>query len=185
MKEVTITDGLLKLNLIECSDEDLHTLRKCIHQFAQVITILFVVDLTSFQQGLSGESFHHSMVENLRLFDFLSNNFYFRETTIILLFSKIDAFLPKFISRPPQHPLYDSAGEDNIGQAIECLKAQFAQRGRPPYLLRSHVIGGSSGSNISGTFRFITSTVGDILIKRNLSEITIVERMLTNDWMMT
>lgn len=169
----------MKLNLIESSSECLHSVRKCLHQFAQVITILFVVDLTSFQQwGHLEDSFRNSILENFRFFDFVSNDPYFRKTTMILLFSKIDAFQPTFISRPPQQPFNHPAGGDDVDQAIEYLKAQFAQRGRSPNLLRSHVIGGSSGSDISETYRYITDTVSDILLKRNLSEITIVERFI-------
>lgn len=49
MKEVTIAHESMELNLIECSYERLHALRKFMHQFANVIIILFVVDLTSFE----------------------------------------------------------------------------------------------------------------------------------------
>lgn len=83
MKEVTIAHEHMELNLIECNYERLHTLRKCLHHFAHVITILFVVDLTSFQQGISDESFQNSMLENLSSFKFISNKSYFQETTII------------------------------------------------------------------------------------------------------
>ena len=161
----------MELNLIECSYECLHTLKKCIHQFARVITILFVVDLTSYNQGLSEESSHNSMIESLGLFDFVSNISSFRETTIILLFSKVDAFLPKFISSPLQHPFYDHAGGEDLDQAIDCLRAQFAQRGRSPDFLRSHIIGGRDGSDILGTYRFITDSVRDITIERQATRL--------------
>lgn len=160
----------MELNLIECSYECLRTMRKCIHQFARVITILFVVDLTSCSQGLSEESSYNSMIESLDFFDFVSNISYFRETTIILLFSKVDTFLPKLISRPFQHPFYDPAGGDDLDQAIDYLRAQFAQRGRSPDLLRSHVIGGRRGSNILGTYRFIADNVRDIMIEGQVTE---------------
>ena len=89
MKEVTITWDYIKLNLLDC----IHTLRKCLHQFAHVIMILFVVDLTSFEQGSLDDSLHNIVVENS------SPTTPTREITIILLFSKIDAFLPRLFSR--------------------------------------------------------------------------------------
>lgn len=166
----------MHMNLIECSYRGLHTIRKCLHQFAHIITVLFVVDLTSFQPGNSEESFQNSMVQNLNLFDFVSNNSYFQKTTTILLFSKIDTFLPTLISRPPQQPSNRPAGRADVDQTIEFLTARFAQRGRSPNPLRSHIIGGSSGANISETYQFITKTVSDVLQKKNISEIAIVER---------
>ena len=177
MNEVTITFGLMKLHVTECSYERLHKARKCMHQFAPVNPILLIVDLTSFQrQGLFlQESLHNtnSLDENLSWFDYVSNNAYFRKITIVLLFSKIDAFLPKFISPQPQQHRFDhpaAGGDDVVDPAIEYLKAQFVQRGqgngRSPSLLRSHVIGGSNGSDYSETYRFIRNTVWDILLDR-------------------
>ena len=111
------------------------------------------------------------MLENLSLFNSVSNNSYFQETTIILLFSKIDVFLPRLISRPLQKPFNPVENGADVDQNVEYLIAQFAQPGRSPDLLRSHVIGGTNGSNISETYQFITKNVSDILQQRNLSEL--------------
>jgi hypothetical protein len=151
-------------------------MKKCIHQFARVVTSLFVVDLTSYNEGLPEESSHNGVNESLGLFDFVSNISYFRETTIIILFSKVDAFLAKLNSRPLQHPSYDPADGDDLDQAIDHLRAQFAQRGRSSDLLRSHIIGGRSGSNILGTYRFIPDRVRDVVLER---QVTNVLRMAT------
>lgn len=159
------------MNLIECSYERRHALKKCIHQFERVITVLFVVDLASYNQGLLEESSHNSMIASLDLFQFVSNLSYFKETSIILLFSKVDAFRKKLVSHPLQHSFYNSTGGHDPDQAIDYLKTQFAQRGRPHDVLRSHIIGGTDGSDVLWTYRFITDAVRDIIIEKNVSRL--------------
>lgn len=164
----------MELNLIECSYECLRTMRKCMHQFARVIAILFIVDLTtSLNQGLSEELSQNSMIDDsIDLFDFVSNISYFAKTPILLLCSKVDAFLPTLISpSSPQRPFHNPAGGgDDFNQMIDYLSAQFAQRGRSPDLLRSHIIGGRAGSDILGTYRYITDSVRDIMIGEQVTD---------------
>lgn len=201
VREITITLNDIKWNLIECN---LHALKKCSHQFAHVSAILFVIDLTRFQQGRPQELVHDAMVENLGLFDFVFNNPYFKETSVLLLFNKADASSTRFISPSPQHPscnpangdgvdrilsydpasgsnvdpipVYDPTDRNGIDQVVIYFIDRFIQRLHSPSLLYSHIIGGNSDSNISETFRFIRSAVNDIIIQQSWSMITKKDR---------
>ncbi|KAJ3445597.1 guanine nucleotide-binding protein g(o) subunit alpha [Anaeramoeba flamelloides] len=69
--------------------------RKWIHQFEEVLLLIFIVAINEYNQRLFEDETVNRLQESLKLFTKMVNNEYFRHKNCILLFNKMDLFEEK------------------------------------------------------------------------------------------
>jgi len=70
--------------------------RKWIHCFEGVTAVIFVAAVSEYDQSLYEDEKENRLIESIRVFDNITNNRYFQNSTIILFMNKIDLFAEKF-----------------------------------------------------------------------------------------
>jgi guanine nucleotide-binding protein subunit alpha len=74
--------------------------KKWIHCFENITAIVFMVDISKYDQVLIEDESVNRMSEALSLFDSICNSRWFVKTSMILLFNKTDLFKDKLTKSP-------------------------------------------------------------------------------------
>jgi len=75
--------------------------RKWIHQFENVLVVLFVIALNHYDAVLFEDEKRNAMHESIQLFDEICNSKWFRNSEIILFLNKTDLFKEKLLQEVP------------------------------------------------------------------------------------
>ena len=90
--------------------------KKWVHAFTNTDVMLFAVDIGCYDQVLTEENDTNPMEESLLLFDSIVNSLWFRNTKIVLCFTKqaklavkldkspLETYYPDFVNFQPYHP---------------------------------------------------------------------------------
>lgn len=106
--------------------------RKWVHFFEGVTAVIFVTDLTGYDEVLFEDRTKNRMEESLELFEEMANNKFFTNTPFMLFLNKRDLFEEKFLVE--DHPLNisglfpDAPTEKNIDEAIKWVEDKFLER---------------------------------------------------------
>lgn len=109
------------INVIDVGPQN-HQGRKWIHHFSEVTAVLFVVDISCYDNWLSDKN---EMVERLVLFDSVINSKWFPDNTIVLFLSNISEFRRKLARSPLEDHFPDFHGGNGPDQAAEYLLDRF------------------------------------------------------------
>ncbi|KAH6952476.1 guanine nucleotide-binding protein subunit alpha [Ilyonectria sp. MPI-CAGE-AT-0026] len=99
--------------------------RKWIHCFDDVAAILFLVDLSDYDQPLPGDETVNRMQEAMTLFGSICNSRLFFKTPIILFLNKIDRFKEKLPDSPMKDCFPDYEGGDDCSAACRYIVKRF------------------------------------------------------------
>lgn len=155
--ETRFTMGRLNIHLFDVSE--LTTERKWIHCFENITSIIFVVDLASYDQVLLEESSQNRMMESLVYFDSVVNSNWFMRTSIILLLGNVGKFKRKLSMSPLANYYPDYNGGNDVNRAAKYIIWRFDQVNHAhldlyPYLIEFH-----DPSNMPLVFAAIKKTV--------------------------
>jgi guanine nucleotide-binding protein G(i) subunit alpha len=100
--------------------------KKFIHQFENVTSIVFSVDLSSYDQVLPGASNHQNLLmESFSIFRSMVNSRWFLRTSIILLLCNAELFRRKLGRTPMNKYFPDYGGGNDIVQASNYIIGRF------------------------------------------------------------
>ncbi|RDD46908.1 Guanine nucleotide-binding protein G(o) subunit alpha [Trichoplax sp. H2] len=139
--------------------------RKWIHVFDSVTAIIFCVSLSCYDMTVYEDGNTNSMHESLKLFDWIVNNEFFKETSIILFLNKKDLFEEKIksVSLTVCFPEYD--GTKSYEDTSLFIQKQFIDRKQSSQKeIYCHLTCATDTQNISVVFDAVT----DIVISNNL-----------------
>jgi GTPase SAR1 family protein len=101
--------------------------RKWIHCFDSVNAIIFCVALSEYDQVLREDDTQNRMKESLLLFQEIVNSHWFRNTTFIIFFNKMDLFKQKIKEKPLTDCFPNYTGGPDWELATQFIKARFLE----------------------------------------------------------
>jgi guanine nucleotide-binding protein G(i) subunit alpha len=152
--------------MIDCGG-NLSTGKKWVHQFEGVTSVLFVVDLSSYDQVLPGDSFKNRVVEALELFESVINCRWFLRSSIILLLNNFERFKQKLVTRPLRDYFCDYSGGNDINRTAKYILSRFNQVNRAHQNLFSHL---TEVTDMSYA-RFVLAAIKQTMLQQALSNI--------------
>lgn len=99
--------------------------KKWIHIFEDVAVIIFLVDVSDYDQTLLEDQSTSRMQESLTLFESIYNARWFVNTSIVLFFTKIDILKEKVATSPFNHYFPDFSGDPTN---LESVKSYIEMR---------------------------------------------------------
>jgi guanine nucleotide-binding protein G(i) subunit alpha len=138
--------------------------KKWIHQFENVTSIIWSVDLCGYDQVLLDESNTNQMMENLVLFDSVVNSRWFMRTSIILLFWNVGLFRAKLARSALSNSFPDYSGGNDFNRAAKYLLWRFNQVNRAHLNIYPHLTEESDTSNM----RFVSAAIKETILQNAL-----------------
>lgn len=102
--------------------------RKWIHCFENVTCIIFVAAISEFDQRLAEDESQNRLVEAIRIFEEIFNQFAFTDTGIILFLNKTDIFREKLQRVPLSDFWPDYHGDNSFDDAAKFLEQKFLEQ---------------------------------------------------------
>ena len=137
--------------------------RKWLHCFDDVKAVLFVASLNEYNMTLTEDGTTNRMEESLNLFQAISYNKFFENTSIILFLNKLDLFTEK-INNTTHHlrfffPHYTGPDHD-VSTALEFILDQFiSHNAQKDKFVYSHFTTATDTSNIKIIFRVVLEAI--------------------------
>lgn len=141
--------------------------KKWIHQFENVTSIIFSMDLSCYNQVLLEDSNQNKMMESLVLFDSVVNSRWFMRTSVILLLCNVALFRQKIARDPLENYFPDYIGGNDLNKAAKYLLWRFNQVNRAHLNLYPHLCEATDTSNI----RLVFSAIKESILQNALSKI--------------
>lgn len=128
--------------------------------FGDVISIVFVVNLTEYDQVLfEDEPSVTRMTESLSLFKSVVNSQWFGQTSIILFLNNVSHFKQKIVDSPLSDYFPDYFGGNDGNEAAKYILSRFNQINSKPLDLYSHFIDPGEANCVSFICRAMEDTV--------------------------
>ena len=166
--ETSFKNGNITYRLIDVGGQRSER-RKWLHCFDDVKAVLFVTSLNEYNMTLIEDGTTNRMEESLNLFQAISYNKFFDNSSIILFLNKVDLFTEK-INNTTYHlrlffPRYTGPDHD-VSAAQEFILEQFLMHNaRKDKLIYSHFTTATDTSNIKIVFKVILDTIVFELLK--------------------
>jgi guanine nucleotide-binding protein G(i) subunit alpha len=112
--------------------------KKFIHQFENITSIVFSVDLSGYDQVLPDGSNQNQIIESLQVFGSVVNSRWFLRTSVILLFCNAGRFKRKLARSPMSRQFPDYTGGNDFAQALKYIFWRFNQLNRMDLSLFPH-----------------------------------------------
>jgi guanine nucleotide-binding protein subunit alpha len=125
----TFTTNAINIQFLElggCS----YTPKKLIHLAEDITSILFVADLSSYDQPISEEPTTTRLMESLVLFDSIVNSRWFVRASVILFLNNVSRFKQKLDKSPMQSYFPDYHGGNDVTRAAKYILCRFNQVNR-------------------------------------------------------
>jgi len=135
------------------------------HQFDNVTSIMFVVDLACYDQVLPEESNKNAMMEQLVIFDGVVNSRLCVNTSIILLLANVSIFKQKMERTPLQNYFPYYSGGNNFNRAAKYLLWHFNQVNRAKLNLYPHIVDPCGGPS---TTQAVFSAIRETMLQKEL-----------------
>ncbi|KAH8655289.1 G-protein alpha subunit-domain-containing protein [Xylariales sp. PMI_506] len=133
--------------------------KKWIHCFENITSIIYVVDLDTYDQSPFEEPSQTSLMESLLLFDSMVNSRWFCYTSIILLFNNIVRFKEKLPTSPLHSFFPDYEGGNDESKAVKYILWRFSQTNRAHLNLYPHILDSNDAANCRLIFAAIKETI--------------------------
>ena len=114
-------------------------MKKFIHQFENVTSIVYSVDLGGYDQVLPTGSNQNLLVQSLQTFNSLINSRWFLRTSIILLLCNVELFSRKLCRSPMSKHFPDYSGGQDFAQAWKYIVWRFNQLNKNNLSLFPHL----------------------------------------------
>ena len=102
--------------------------KKWMHCFSDVSAILFIVNLAGYNAVLFEDSNKNRLLEELELFEQITNNPLFKDTPIFLFLNKKDLFESSIADYPMSTNFPDYLGGSSLSAALDYIEGQFKKR---------------------------------------------------------
>lgn len=161
--ETRFTMGQLKIDLFDIGGMRSER-KKWFHNFENVTSIIFVVNLANYDQLLLEDSSQTKMMESLVLFDSLVNSRWFRRTSVILMLSNVSSFMEKLARSPLSNYFPEYSGGNNVNRAAKYVLWRFNQVNRAHLKIYPHLVNPTDPSNIRVVFAAVSDTIRNNLL---------------------
>ena len=131
-------------------------MKKWIHRFENVTSIIFVVNLACYDEVFFEEN---RIMESLMLFDSVVNSRWFMRTSIVLLFTNVFLFKQKLSWSPLENYFPDYSGGNDVNRATKYILGRFNQVNRAHLDLYPHFIEVTDKVEIQLLFAAIDETL--------------------------
>ena len=131
--------------------------KKYMHQFEDVISIIYVVNLAEYDQGEPEESSQNRMMESL--VDSVVNSRWFMRASVILFLDNISVFREKLDRSPLSHYFPDYGGGADVSRAAKYILWRFIQVNRSHLKLYPHLTTPTDTSNVRLMFAAVKETI--------------------------
>eukprot|EP01103_Thecamoeba_quadrilineata_P017736 TRINITY_DN6431_c0_g1_i1.p1 TRINITY_DN6431_c0_g1~~TRINITY_DN6431_c0_g1_i1.p1 ORF type:complete len:341 (+),score=51.81 TRINITY_DN6431_c0_g1_i1:122-1144(+) len=130
--------------------------KKWIHQFQDVVVVIFCVALSEYDQVLDEDRLKNRMHEAASLFEDICNSRWFVETKIILFFTKEDLFREKIMRVDLKCCFPTYVGGLDYDRALSFIKDHFNQLNRNPGKpLEMHTVVATDTDSVRGLLQSI------------------------------
>ncbi|CAO3613832.1 unnamed protein product [Cunninghamella echinulata] len=140
--------------------------KKWIHCFESVMSIIFCVALSEYDQVLLEDNKENRMVESIRLFESIVNSRWFLQTSIMLFLNKVDLFKIKIDHVPLSSYFPDYKGGDDPNKAAKYILWRFLQTNRAKLHIYPHLTQATDTTNI----RFVFAAVNETILQNALRD---------------
>lgn len=142
--------------------------KKWIHCFEGVTAIIFCVALSGYDLVLAEDEEMNRMTESMALFDQISNNKWFVNTSIILFLNKKDLFAEKIRKSPLNICFPEYTGENSYEEAAAYIQVKFEELNamKDSKEIYTHFTCATDTRNV----QFVFDAVTDVIIKNNLKD---------------
>jgi guanine nucleotide-binding protein G(i) subunit alpha len=145
--------------------------KKWIHQFENITSIIFIVDLCCYNQVLFEDTTQTRMMETLVLFDSVVNSRWFLNTSIILLLTNVSRFKQKLGKDPLNNYFPDYSGGNDVNRAAKYFIWRFNQVNRAHLYLYPQLLEMTDTSNI----RLVFSAIKETILQKALRNSSLLE----------
>ncbi|KAF9076945.1 heterotrimeric G-protein alpha subunit, GPA3-like protein [Rhodocollybia butyracea] len=156
--EARLTMGALSIHLIDVGNQRSER-RKWIHYFESVISIIFCVSLSEYDQVLLEERNQNQLMESLLLFESIVNSRWFLRTSIILLLTDIDVFKRKLPKVPLERYFPEYTGGNDINKAVKYILWKFMLVNRARLNIYPHLTHATDITNLHLVFCAVKETI--------------------------
>jgi guanine nucleotide-binding protein G(i) subunit alpha len=153
IQEYHLRMGQLNIHMVDCGGQWSYR-KKQMHQFEGVTSIIFVVDLSCYDQEFP----ENRMMETLELFDSVVNSRWFMHSSIILLLNNCIRFKNKLATCPLDNYFPDYSGGNDIVRAAEFILLRFNQVNRAQLRLYPQLTDPTATSNLRIVYAAIKET---------------------------
>lgn len=136
--------------------------RKWIHCFEDVTAVLFIISLSDYNQTLYEDENTNRMQESEKVFGQMLNNFFFKNTSFIVFFNKVDLFREKLKTAPITIAYKDYLGKQDYDEALKFIRNKFLSQRNGE---------GKDGKDRE-LYDFVTSATDTGLVKKILESVT-------------
>ncbi|KAI8071224.1 guanine nucleotide binding protein, alpha subunit [Gongronella butleri] len=140
--------------------------KKWIHCFESVMSIIFCVALSEYDQVLLEDGTENRMVESVRLFESIVNSRWFLHTSIMLFLNKVDLFKIKVDHIPLETYFPDYKGGNDANKAAKYILWRFLQTNRAKLHIYPHLTQATDTTNI----RFVFAAVNETILQNALRD---------------
>jgi guanine nucleotide-binding protein G(i) subunit alpha len=137
---------------------------KWIYQFENVTMVIFVVDISSYDELVFEDPPISRLQENFVFYDSIVNSSWTRRSSILLLFNKVDLLKLKLLRNPLKNYFPDYSGGDDVLKATEYIRDRFLTINCTDRSIHLHLINEDDNS-IS---RIVHNTLTDVIIAKNI-----------------
>jgi guanine nucleotide-binding protein subunit alpha len=137
--------------------------KKLMHQFEDVTSILFVVDISSYDQ-VSLDSSANLLAKALELFDWVANSQWFCRCSIMLLLDKVGRFKEKLATCPLDRYFHDYSGGTAFTSAVDYILCRFKSMSTRDNLY-IHYSGTNTHYSGTNTLRFVFAAIKDTILR--------------------
>ncbi|KIK60242.1 hypothetical protein GYMLUDRAFT_244671 [Collybiopsis luxurians FD-317 M1] len=142
--------------------------KKWISSFENVTAVVFVVNMSEYDEVLYEDQTMNRMQEALSLFDSICNSRWFSKTAIILMMNEGDLLQEKLRRSPLDYHFPDYTGGDNYDAACEYLLHRFVSLNQNAATKQIYAY--YESDDIEITLKFILGAIQDILLQLHLKE---------------
>ncbi|KAH8888107.1 guanine nucleotide binding protein, alpha subunit [Thozetella sp. PMI_491] len=140
--------------------------KKWIHYFESIKSVIFVVDLDTYDQVQLEDCSRNKMLESLMQFDSVVNSKWFADTSIILLLNNVTQFKDKLQRSPLGNYFPDYSGGDDINKGGKYILLRFTQINRAYLDIYPRLIDSDDVANIQLVFAAVKETILNNALKR-------------------
>ena len=114
MDDMKLDNGWLRISIRMFRVRQLTERKKWIHQFENIASVIFIVDLCCYDEVALEDREVNRMTEALTILDSIANEKWFRDTSIILLLHNINQFEQKLDKVPLKNYFSDFNGGNDV-----------------------------------------------------------------------
>lgn len=165
MTETPLQMGAIRIKMFDIGNQGIEP--KCFHYFDCITSVVFVVDLDTYDQVSSENQPQNKLMESLGLFESVVNSRWFTDTSIILLFSNVTKFKLKLSRSPLGTHFPDYSGGDDVNSAAKYIVWRFNQVNRKNLILYPQITDSSNTINV----RLVFSALKETLLNNTLKQV--------------